>query len=89
MTPDQRHKALIEALVGDEHRWEYLNSPSFKASVTTLAQLLPAMVGGLSSWAGRQDQHLIRSLLHTEISGPAHDWIVGLVGLTDENEEGA
>lgn len=56
MSDRRQVDALRDALVNGENRHRYFTSPTFKASVDTLAEMLPAWVGGLAAGAEAHDK---------------------------------
>lgn len=51
----QQRRHLIESLVGEAHKRDYLTSAVFKASIDTLAEMLPVWVDGMAAHAAEND----------------------------------
>lgn len=51
----EQERQLAEALIGPRHEELYLNSPTFKAGIDSLALLLVPMVDGLAADARGRD----------------------------------
>lgn len=60
------NKKLIEVLVGDKYRTQYLTNPQFKLQVDMLASYLPYIIDGLAYKAESIQKDLNEQLRETK-----------------------
>lgn len=51
MNARERHRLLLQGLLGDEHVEQFSTDPSFQHGIELLARMLPPMVDGLAAAA--------------------------------------
>jgi hypothetical protein len=67
---DPRHvRTIVNALTAD-HVEAYAHDPLFRAAVTDLAQMLPAMVAGLAAEAAKRDAAAVQGLAGLDPGDP-------------------